>query len=155
MSWPFPAVCLEVSFAEEMCDHQCRLIKAIHRERDMGHPLKMMIKDLGIAQHSLNSSSFDWPVRQNRVIQHASAFHTPTDHEVNPMRSRVQTGVAQCIVSVTMLGQSSDHEMLIELYLTDSSLEVSLLQIKSCCLCEHCLGATSYSMRQCLGKYAA
>ncbi|BDA50039.1 probable glycosyltransferase 2 [Coccomyxa sp. Obi] len=38
-----------------------RLIKAIHREEETGHPLKMMINDLGIPKASLNESSFDWP----------------------------------------------------------------------------------------------
>lgn len=59
-----------------------RLIKAIHREEETGHPLKMMIGDLGIPKASLNASSFDWPVRHNTILEAAAHFHTSTDHEV-------------------------------------------------------------------------
>lgn len=64
-----------------------RLIKAIHREEETGHPLKMMINDLGIPKASLNESSFDWPVRHNTVLKHATHFHTTTDHEASTLCS--------------------------------------------------------------------
>ena len=47
----------------------------------MGHPLKKMVRDLGIAPQRLNVSSFDAPALPNRVLRAATAFSTATDQE--------------------------------------------------------------------------
>jgi hypothetical protein len=80
-----PAVTMLRKVQRGDVDAPGRLIKAIHREEETGHPLKMMIGDLGIPKASLNESSFDWPVRHNTVIKHAAHFHTPSDHEANAL----------------------------------------------------------------------
>ena len=62
----------------------CRLVNAIRREESTGNPLKVMLKAIDIPPHQMNESSIDAPIVPNRVLQHASKFHTSTDQEVTP-----------------------------------------------------------------------
>ena len=55
---------------------------SIHRERREGHPVKLMMKGMGIPRHRLNDSSFDLPILPSKVLKHAAKFHTATDQEV-------------------------------------------------------------------------
>ena len=70
-------------------------MNAITREESTGNPLKHMLKAIDIPLHQMNESSIDAPIVPNRVLQHASKFHTSTDQEVmlflqNPTQEPVQ-----------------------------------------------------------------
>lgn len=41
-----------------------------------------MLKSIDIPKHQMNDTSIDLPIIPNKVLQHASKFHTPTDQEV-------------------------------------------------------------------------
>ena len=86
----------------------------------MGHPLKKMIRDLGIPAQRLNVSIFDAPVLPNRVLRAARTFRTPTEHEASccpSLRcclrpcSMSPAAMNSCTPSETLNRTSNRHEM--------------------------------------------